>query len=108
MREARDQDHRGQHRRQKGAWSAANGIQQDRLIKKMRLLGISDDASANAYVQSIYLPELNARFAVEPARSVDYHVPRDPALADRDVSAWSTFAPSATTSWCSSAAVAYS
>lgn len=69
----------------KGRVERSNGIQQDRLIKKMRLLGISDDASANAYVQSIYLPELNARFAVEPASSVDYHVPRDPALADRDV-----------------------
>jgi hypothetical protein len=69
----------------KGRVERSNGVQQDRLIKKMRLLEIADDASANAYVQAVYLPELNARFAVAPASPVDYHLPRDPRLADRDV-----------------------
>ncbi|MGH7446327.1 MAG: ISNCY family transposase, partial [Longimicrobiales bacterium] len=69
----------------KGRVERSNGVQQDRLIKKMRLLGIADDASANAYVQSVYLADLNARFTVAPARRADYHLPRDPKLADRDV-----------------------
>lgn len=69
----------------KGRVERSNGVAQDRLIKKMRLLGIADDASANAYVQATYLPELNARYALAPASAVDYHVPRDPNVADEDV-----------------------
>lgn len=69
----------------KGRVERSNGVQQDRLIKKMRLLEIADDASANAYIQAVYLPELNVRFAVTPASHVDYHLPRDPKLPDCDV-----------------------
>ena len=69
----------------KGRVERSNGVQQDRLIKKMRLLEIADDGSANAYVQAVYLAELNARFGVMPARPADYHLPRDPQLSDRDV-----------------------
>jgi hypothetical protein len=63
----------------------SNGTQQDRLIKKMRLLGIGDDAAANAYVDSSYLPLHNERYTVAPASPVDYHLPRDPQLSDADV-----------------------
>jgi transposase len=69
----------------KGRVERSNGTQQDRLIKKMRLVGIADDAAANAYVDSIYLPAFNARFAVAAASPADYHLPRDPALRDEDV-----------------------
>jgi transposase len=69
----------------KGRVERNNGTQQDRLIKKMRLRGICDDATANAYVQSTYLPQHNARFAVLPASPVDYHLPRAPQPADNDV-----------------------
>lgn len=69
----------------KGRVERSNGTQQDRLIKKMRLLGIADDAAANAYVDSKYLPQHNARFTVPAASPVDYHLPRDPGLPDRDV-----------------------
>jgi transposase len=69
----------------KGRVERSNGTQQDRLIKKMRLLGIADDAGANAYVDSTYLPAHNARYAVPAASSVDYHLPRDPRRLDRDV-----------------------
>jgi hypothetical protein len=69
----------------KGRVERSNGVQQDRLIKKMRLRGISSDAEANEYVEREYLAELNARFAVEPASRVDYHLPRDPSRADRDI-----------------------
>jgi hypothetical protein len=69
----------------KGRVERSNGVQQDRLIKKMRLRGIADDAAANAYVEKEYLPELNARFAEAAASPVDYHLPRHPDLHDADV-----------------------
>ena len=69
----------------KGRVERSHGTQQDRLIKKMRLLGISDDATGNAYLEFTYLPQHNARFAVPPSSPVDYHLPRAPQLADRDV-----------------------
>jgi len=69
----------------KGRIERNNGTQQDRLIKKMRLLGVGDDAAANTYVESIYVPQFNARYAVAPASPVDYHLPRDPKVRDEDV-----------------------
>lgn len=69
----------------KGRVERSNGIQQDRLIKSMRVRGISEDEAANEFVRTHYLPQLNARFAVTPASPLDYHLPRDPGLADRDV-----------------------
>jgi transposase len=69
----------------KGRVERSNGTQQDRLIKKMRLLDIADDAAANAYVESVYLPAHNARYTVAPASPVDYHLPRNPELPDEDV-----------------------
>lgn len=69
----------------KGRVERSNGTQQNRLIKKMRLLGIADDAAANAYVESTYLPAFNARYGVLPASPVDYHLPRDPEVREEDV-----------------------
>lgn len=48
----------------------------------MRLRGISDDAAANAYADSVYLPGYNAKYAVAPTSPIDYHLPRDPAARD--------------------------
>ncbi len=47
---------------------------QDRLVKALRLAGISDMAAANAFL-SHYLAEHNARFAVAPADDTDAHLP---------------------------------
>lgn len=69
----------------KGRVERSNGVQQDRMIKKMRLRGIADDAAANAYAESEYLPQHNARFAVAPSSPVDYHLPRDTKLLDCNV-----------------------
>jgi hypothetical protein len=69
----------------KGRVERSNGTLQDRLIKKMRLRGIADDAAANAYVEAEYLPAHNARYTVMAASPVDYHLPRDPAVSDKDV-----------------------
>lgn len=69
----------------KGRIERNHGTQQDRLIKKMRLLGLADDATANAYLTATYLPEHNARFAVPAASRVDHHRRRDPRRRDADV-----------------------
>jgi len=69
----------------KGRVERNHGTHQDRLIKKMRLLGLADDAAANAYVTATYLPAHNARFAVPPASAVDHHRARDRHLRDDDV-----------------------
>jgi hypothetical protein len=48
---------------------------QDRLVKELRLRGISTLEGANAYLEAEYVPMLNRRFAVPPASSVDAHRP---------------------------------
>ena len=40
---------------------------QDRLVKELALAGIIDIEAANVFIRDRYLPEHNARFAVEPA-----------------------------------------
>jgi transposase len=69
----------------KGRIERSNGVHQDRLIKKMRRLGIEDDAAANVYVLQTYLPAHNARFAKPPRERADYHLPPNPALRPDDV-----------------------
>ena len=61
----------------KGRVERGHGTHQDRLIKKMRLNGIGDNAAANAYLAAEYLPAHNARFAVAAASAVDHHRVRD-------------------------------
>jgi hypothetical protein len=39
---------------------------QDRLVKELRLAGISEIAAANRFIREIYLPAHNVRFAVPP------------------------------------------
>ena len=62
----------------KGRVERHHGTHQDRLIKKMRLEGISDYEAANRYLEP-YLQDHNARFAREPAARADFHrpVPQD-------------------------------
>ena len=59
----------------KGRVERAHGTHQDRLVKELRLRGISDIASANGYLWGKYLPEHNARFAVTAAEPRDAHRP---------------------------------
>ena len=40
---------------------------QDRLVKELKLVGITTIDAANAFLREVYLPDYNARFAVEPA-----------------------------------------
>ena len=61
----------------KGRVERMNGTLQDRLVKALRVEGIDDIAAANAYLQSTFLPHLNARFAVAPADATDVHMTVD-------------------------------
>ncbi|MEW5906501.1 MAG: ISNCY family transposase [Elusimicrobiota bacterium] len=45
---------------------------QDRLVKELRLAGISDMAAANKFLEK-YIPKHNAKFAVAPASRGDAH-----------------------------------
>ena len=42
-------------------------------MKKLRRAGIADATAANAFLETTYLPEHNARFAQAPASAEDFH-----------------------------------
>jgi len=46
---------------------------QDRLVKEMRLLGISTVEEANVYLRDIFLPAFNEKFGVVPTSEGDVH-----------------------------------
>ena len=64
----------------KGRVERANRTLQDRLVKEMRLRGISDMEAANAFLPE-FMADFNARFAVAPRNPADAH---RPVLHDRD------------------------
>ena len=47
-------------------------MHQDRLVKEMRLRGISDMAAGNAYLPE-FMADFNRRFAVAPRNPEDAH-----------------------------------
>ena len=57
----------------KGRVERNHGTHQDRLVKKLRRLGIGDAAAANGFLEQTYLSEHNRRFAVTPASAEDFH-----------------------------------
>lgn len=58
----------------KGRVERANQTLQDRLVKEMRLQGISGQEAANAWLPQ-FIRAFNRRFAVKPAAPDDAHVP---------------------------------
>lgn len=46
---------------------------QDRLVKEMRLWGISSKKEGTRYFREVYLPKHNSKFAVEPKEDTDVH-----------------------------------
>lgn len=58
----------------KGRVERANGVLQDRLIKAMRLEGVSNMEAANAFAPN-YIAAHNARFARQSANAKDLHRP---------------------------------
>ncbi len=70
----------------KGRVERRNGVFQDRLVKEMRLAGISDLAAANLFLEEIFLPQLNQRFCVKAAQPADGH--RAPPRHLNEVLSW--------------------
>lgn len=62
----------------KGRVERINGVLQDRLVKALRLAGISDIKRANQFLAQDYLMGFNRKFQVEPASPADAHqaIPR--------------------------------
>lgn len=46
---------------------------QDRLVKELRLQGISDIKTANKFLKEKFIPAFNEKFAVVPSHSADLH-----------------------------------
>jgi len=65
----------------KGRVERMNGTLQDRLVKEMRLAGVSDIAAGNAFLDKTFLPRLNRQFAVAAREPADLHAPLAAALA---------------------------
>lgn len=65
----------------KGRVERNHGTHQDRLVKKLRRVGLADDAAANQFLETQYWPAHNARFAHPPADPADFHRRRPPARA---------------------------
>ena len=57
----------------KGRVERMNGVLQDRLVKEMRLAGISDMESANRFLDGKYLRPFNRQFARQAASPLDVH-----------------------------------
>lgn len=64
----------------KGRVERGFATHQDRLVKELRLRGISNIADANRYLWETYIPDHNARFAVPAARPGDFHRPLNGSL----------------------------
>jgi transposase len=51
------------------------GTLQDRLIKEMRLAGISNQEAGTRFLREVYIPRHNSRFAVVPREKANLHRP---------------------------------
>jgi transposase len=59
----------------KGRVERVNETLQDRLVKELRLRGISSIKEANKFVQEIYVDQFNYQFAVTPVKKTNFHRP---------------------------------
>ncbi len=59
----------------KGRVERSHGTDQGRLVTELRLAGIRRMVAANRYLDEVYLPKVNGKFAVAPASAVDAHRP---------------------------------
>lgn len=69
----------------KGRVERANGTLQDRLVKALRLAGISTIEAANEFLERQFLREHNRRFAKKAAEPTDAHRCLPPGLALSEV-----------------------
>jgi len=56
----------------KGRVERMNGTLQDRLVKELKLAGITTMKEANEFLEK-YIPKFNAKFAVAPSRKANLH-----------------------------------
>jgi hypothetical protein len=61
----------------KGRVERNHGVDQDRLVKELRLEGISTIAGANRFLPGSYLPKMNAKFGRPALSDEDAHVSPD-------------------------------
>jgi hypothetical protein len=59
----------------KGRVERNHGIDQDRLVKEMRLAGVSTMEDGNKFLLKTYLPKMNAKFTRPATSNIDAHVP---------------------------------
>jgi transposase len=71
----------------KGRVERAHGTHQDRLVKKLRLAGITNYDQADAYLEKHYLPEHNRRYTHAAMAKADYHR-RSPTSRQLDEVFW--------------------
>jgi hypothetical protein len=71
----------------KGRIERSFGTLQDRLVKEMRLAGISTIEAANAFLPG-FLEDHNRRFAKEPFSGTDAHRPVPQDMVLEDIFAW--------------------
>jgi transposase len=57
----------------KGRVERNHGTHQDRLVKKLRRVGVADDVAANQFLERTYWPAHNARFTQPAAAPDDFH-----------------------------------
>lgn len=57
----------------KGRVERNHGTHQDRLVKKLRRLGVTEDGAANQFLATTYWPAHNARFAQPASAEEDFH-----------------------------------
>ena len=58
----------------KGRVERNHGVDQDRLVKELRLAGISTIEQANIFLLENYLPYMNSKFSLLPKNADDAHV----------------------------------
>ena len=59
----------------KGRVERNHQVHQDRLVKELRLAGISTMEKANEFLEKTYLPKINQRFSVPSREKEDGHAP---------------------------------
>lgn len=69
----------------KGRVERRHGVFQDRLIKAMRLEGISTIEAANQYLDKTFLPEMNRRFVCAARQNTDLHRQLPACLQLKDI-----------------------
>lgn len=68
----------------KGRVERLFGTLQDRLVKELRLAGISTIPEANRFLDKVYLPKHNQKFSVLPKNKTDVHRPVGKTAAELD------------------------